>query len=39
LAAQTMEMEEQEAYLQYVLLNWRQEEPQVDDILVMGIKV
>lgn len=39
LAAQTMEMEEQEAYLQYVLLNWRQDEPQVDDILVMGIKV
>lgn len=38
LSAQDMEMSEQEAYLQYVLLNWRQEEPQVDDILVMGIK-
>lgn len=38
LSAQDMEMSEQESYLQYVLLNWRQEEPQVDDILVMGIK-
>lgn len=38
LSAQDMEMSEQEAYLQYVLLNWRQDEPQVDDILVMGIK-
>jgi len=38
LSAQDMEMSEQEAYLQYVLLNWRQEEPQIDDILVIGIK-
>ncbi|PKP44696.1 MAG: hypothetical protein CVT95_10850 [Bacteroidetes bacterium HGW-Bacteroidetes-12] len=38
LSAQDMEMSEQEAYLQYVLLNWRQEEAQVDDVLVMGIK-
>lgn len=38
LSAQDMEMSEQEAYLQYVLLNWRQEEPQVDDVLVIGIK-
>lgn len=38
LSAQDMEMDEQEAYLQYVLLNWRQDEPQVDDVLVMGIK-
>lgn len=39
LSAQDMEMNEQEAYLQYVLLNWRQEEPQIDDVLVMGIKL
>ena len=39
LSAQDMEMSEQEAYLQYVLKNWRQEEPQTDDILVMGIKL
>lgn len=38
LSAQDMEMNEQEAYLQYVLKNWKQEEPQTDDILVMGIK-
>ena len=38
LSAQDMEMSEQEAYLQYVLKNWRQDEPQTDDILVMGIK-
>ena len=38
LSAQEMEMSEQEAYLQYVLKNWRQDEPQTDDILVMGIK-
>ncbi len=39
LSAQDMEMSEQESYLQYVLKNWRQEEPQTDDILVMGIKL
>lgn len=39
LSLQGMEMEEQQSFLQYALLNWRQEEPQVDDILVMGIKV
>ncbi len=39
LSAQDMEMSEQEAYLQYVLKNWKQEEPQTDDILVMGIKL
>lgn len=36
---QDMEMIEQESYLQYVLLNWRQEEPQIDDVLVVGIKL
>ena len=39
LSAQDMEMSEQEAYLQYVLKNWKQEEFQTDDILVMGIKL
>lgn len=39
LSAQSMEMEEQESFLQYALLNWRQEEPQVDDVLVMGIRI
>jgi PAS domain S-box-containing protein len=39
LSAQDMEMSEQEAYLQYVIKNWRQDESQTDDILVMGIKL
>jgi len=39
LSAQEMEMEEQESFLQYALLNWRQEEEQVDDILIMGIRI
>ncbi|MCK6648736.1 MAG: SpoIIE family protein phosphatase [Bacteroidia bacterium] len=37
LSAQSMEMEEQESFLQYAHLNWRQDEPQVDDVLVMGL--
>jgi len=36
---QDMDMIEQESYLQYVFLNWRQEEPQVDDVLVLGIRL
>jgi PAS domain S-box-containing protein len=39
LSVQSMEMEEQESFLQYALLNWKQEEEQVDDILIMGIKI
>lgn len=39
LSLQGMEMDEQQSFLKYVLLNWRQEEPQMDDILVMGLKV
>lgn len=39
LSAQDMEMSEQEAYLQYVLKNWSQDEPQIDDVLVMGLKL
>jgi serine phosphatase RsbU (regulator of sigma subunit) len=38
-AAHSMEMEEQRLFLQYAFLNWRQEEPQVDDVLVMGIRI
>jgi PAS domain S-box-containing protein len=39
LSAQGMEMEEQESFLSYALRNWRQEEPQVDDVLVLGLRV
>jgi PAS domain S-box-containing protein len=39
LSARDMEMEEQESFLQYALLNWRQEEEQIDDILIMGIRI
>lgn len=39
LSLQGMEMEEQRSFLQYALLNWRQEEPQMDDILVMGVRI
>ena len=36
---QSMSLAEQEAFLKYALLNWRQDEPQVDDVLVIGVKV
>ncbi len=39
ISLQGMEMEEQRSFLKYVLLNWRQEEPQMDDILVMGVRI
>jgi len=39
LSAQSMPLKEQEAFLKYALVNWRQDEPQVDDVLVIGIKV
>jgi serine phosphatase RsbU (regulator of sigma subunit) len=39
LSVQSMSFVEQQAFLQYALLNWRQDEPQVDDILVIGMKV
>ncbi len=39
LSVQSMSFDEQEGFLQYALLNWRQDEPQVDDILVIGMKV
>ena len=34
----TMNMEEQESFLEYALVNWKQEEPQTDDILVIGLQ-
>ena len=39
LSVQPMSFSEQEAFLQYALLNWRQDEPQVDDILVIGLRI
>lgn len=39
LSVQSMSFDEQESFLQYALLNWRQDEPQVDDVLVVGIKI
>jgi serine phosphatase RsbU (regulator of sigma subunit) len=34
-----MKSDEQESFLEYALLNWKQEFPQTDDILVMGLKI
>ncbi len=39
LTAATMEMDEQESFLQYALNNWKQQEIQTDDILVLGLKI
>jgi PAS domain S-box-containing protein len=39
LSAQSMEMDEQESFLQYALLNWRQDEPQVDDVCIIGVRI
>ena len=39
LSLQGMEMEEQQSFFKYVLLNWRQDEPQMDDVLVMGVRI
>lgn len=39
LSLQGMEMEEQRSFLQYVLLNWRQEEPQMDDVCIIGVRI
>lgn len=39
MSIQSMPLAEQEAFLRYVLLNWRQEEPQVDDVLVIGCRI
>lgn len=34
-----MSMDDQQKFLEYVHCNWRQDTPQTDDILVMGLKV
>ncbi len=39
LSANDMELEVQRSFLEYSLLNWRQKEPQTDDVLVVGFKV
>jgi PAS domain S-box-containing protein len=39
LSAQSMTMEEQESFLSYAHRNWRQEEEQVDDVLVIGVRI
>ena len=39
LTMQTMDVKEQEAFLEYALNNWKQQEEQTDDILVIGLKV
>lgn len=37
--ASEMPIEEQESFLEYSFNNWKQEEPQTDDVLVVGIRV
>jgi len=39
LSIQDMDMEEQGAFLEYAHTNWRQDLPQTDDILVIGLKI
>ena len=39
LSIHGMEMEEQRSFLQYAFLNWRQDEPQVDDVCIVGIRL
>ncbi|HWY97455.1 MAG TPA: SpoIIE family protein phosphatase [Bacteroidia bacterium] len=39
LSVNDMELEVQRSFLEYSLLNWRQKEPQTDDVLVVGFKV
>ncbi len=36
---QDMTMEEQASFLEYAHNNWRQDEPQTDDVLVIGLKI
>ena len=38
-STQNMEFEEQRSFLDYAFNNWKQDELQTDDILVMGIKI
>lgn len=39
LQAQSMTMEEQGSFLDYALNNWKQDEEQTDDVLVIGVRV
>jgi PAS domain S-box-containing protein len=39
LSMNDMELSEQRSFLEYSLLNWRQKEPQTDDVLVLGFKI
>ncbi|MDQ3191847.1 MAG: SpoIIE family protein phosphatase [Bacteroidota bacterium] len=39
LTINEMEADEQESFLDYALTNWKQEEDQTDDILVIGIEI
>lgn len=39
MSLQGMEMEEQHSFLQYALLNWRQGEPQLDDVCIIGVRI
>jgi PAS domain S-box-containing protein len=39
LSAQSMDMDEQKAFLEYSLNNWKQNGEQTDDILVIGLEV
>ena len=39
LSIQSMPLCEQKSFLKYALNNWKQNEPQTDDILVLGLKV
>jgi len=38
-AVSTMPSDEQEGYLDYALTNWKQDQEQTDDVLVIGIKI
>lgn len=39
LFTQSLEFEEQESFFAYALNNWKQNEPQIDDITILGIKI
>jgi PAS domain S-box-containing protein len=39
LTVNEMNLEEQEGFLDYAIRNWKQEEDQTDDILVVGVKI
>ena len=39
LSIQDMNMDEQGSFLEYAHNNWKQNEPQTDDVLVIGLKI